>query len=203
MPLGSWPDCSIAWPIAPAARRIGGQCARILVGFNRSPNISRWRSNTGFRAGSPRSSVTSLMRGMSLPPSGERDDSPDRPARATDFFSCLPSSDLRRRSGAALVGPCANLRFLQPRPRRLDIAEELHGALGNGQDAEHAGELVVLVARHHDRQRAGPAELLYTAHAHRQLHDVVLGQVGLAMAAVEQAAITAGPRADHDIEIAV
>src|SRR6185437_4945196 len=185
MPLGSWPDCSIAWPIAPAARRIGGQCARILVGVNRSPNISRWRSNTGFRAGSPRSSVTSLMRGMSLPPLGERDDSPDRPVRATEFFSCLPSSDLRRLSAAALVCPRANPRFFQPGPCRLHIVEELHGPLGNGQDAEHAGELVVLVARHHDRQRAGPAELLYAAHAHRQLHDVVLAHVGLAVAAVE------------------
>src|SRR3954469_23295452 len=64
MPLGSWPDCSNACPMTPAARRIGGQCASTLVGFRMSPNSSRWRSKIGFRVGSPPSSVTSLTLGI-------------------------------------------------------------------------------------------------------------------------------------------
>jgi hypothetical protein len=36
--------------------------------------------------------------------------------------------------------------FVQPGARRRGVAEKAQGAFGDGQDPEHAGELLVLVA---------------------------------------------------------
>src|SRR5262249_29811158 len=101
-------------PSCLAARRMGGQWARTLVVFSRSPKISRSRAKTSFRMGSPWSS--SISRTLGTGPSWGIGGGSIRGARARHIISAAINDD--RREGGEHVAKGRNMQKEKKKPKK-------------------------------------------------------------------------------------